>query len=194
MVAVFPTTPILDNFTRADANPLDGGWSNGWKNYSPLQLQSGNAAQTPDGSAYAGGAWYNTDYGPDCEIYLTLDNIEFNNSSVLGLRQTGDIANPDGGYILSCDSSRSIALLDQTFTLPVGFGDGYSIGFSAIGNVLTAYYQPPSGTWQIIGSPLTDINYPNAGKLAIALYGAGNNTNILTTITAFGGGTVTSSG
>jgi hypothetical protein len=62
---------------------------------------------------------------------------------------------------------------------------GDSIGISAVGNTLTAWYRPGSGAWVSEGT-FTDSSYPSAGFMALE-EDTGDSTFQLT---YFGGGTL----
>jgi hypothetical protein len=69
--AAFPTTGILDNFNRADENPL----SNGGKWTCPMRAADNNlrvlSNQVGD-AANADCYWSDAIFGPDSEAYLTI--------------------------------------------------------------------------------------------------------------------------
>lgn len=71
----FPTTGILDAFTRADENPLAGGWASVpvWNGDSVSKLVSNQMAPIGTSPSDNDAVW-NTSFGADQEMYVTIVN------------------------------------------------------------------------------------------------------------------------
>src|SRR5215831_6017595 len=67
----FPTTAVIDSFTRANQAPPGAGWSTaGIFNSASSSLQVLSNALA-DAGTFTGGYFANATYGPDAEIYFT---------------------------------------------------------------------------------------------------------------------------
>ncbi len=68
-IPTFPTTPILDDFNRADENPLDNGT---WDASACISLTPANGKLVSNRAAGAGGSWWGTDLlAGDNEVYAS---------------------------------------------------------------------------------------------------------------------------
>lgn len=200
----FPTTGVLDTFNRADENPLsDGGNWGGNIAGGTERLRVVTNEVTHDAAATSGlGSAYrsNLTYGPGSEAYVTI-TAKFGAAAalcILWLRaQSPGTAGVDG-YALrvkeeTTDDTWEIytvtdnvfTLLGATVTQEIAVGD--SVGFEAVGNVLTAYYKPAAGSWAALFSRTDTGNlYPNAGNIGLSIA----RLNSAVRLDGFGGGTV----
>ncbi|MEQ1764644.1 MAG: hypothetical protein ABL984_16055 [Pyrinomonadaceae bacterium] len=172
-LAQFPTTSILDNFNRANENPLGGGWSAGpfWNGDGLHQIISNQV--TAASSGFRDAVW-NTNFGVDQEVYITIPTVSTLTSIGLYCRGTGE--NSPGftnGYIIADFTRASGATkIDTTNTPDLATGtvsggilDGDSIGLSCVGTAIKVYHKPSAGAWtQIISATTSDQNV--SGKLA----------------------------
>lgn len=167
----FPTTAVLDNFTRGDQTPLGSGWVVE-TDASGLSVIS-NECGSLNTSFQANEAW-DTSYGPDSEVYAKVSNVNATSSAILALRYSQSTWN---GYIISASpaGSGSVTLkrLDGgagtiLATYSQAVSDGDSIGMRMVGSNLTAAYKSGAGAWTSLGS-VTDTTYSTAGKLAISM-------------------------
>src|SRR5262245_6888905 len=115
----FPTTGILDDFARADENPLTGPASGGgtwtsppWAGAENLKLFTGLCY--PDianpASIFGNSAVYSTTFGPDVEVYVSLQAAQADFAAgitYLGARLTTIGASTTNGYVLHCPRFRS---------------------------------------------------------------------------------------
>jgi hypothetical protein len=75
----FPTTPLIDNFARANENPLASPWAVAaywWA--SPLVLLSNHVANgnVTGPTSFASGSFFvGGQFGPDFEVYFTVDTL-----------------------------------------------------------------------------------------------------------------------
>lgn len=189
----FPTTPILDNFNRADSGPPAGpNWTTpagytGWKVLSNLCAPSAGTAVS-----YAG-YWNVSNFGPDCEAYITWTTRGGTNDEVdLWLR--ADTALSGTGYFCEFFGASNVRVykngtetapnLILSLTQAISSGDG--LGFSAVGSLLTVWYKPSAGSWTSIGS-VTDTTHTGSGTIGITGW-TGTDTN--QRMDDFGGGTI----
>jgi len=182
-MAPFPTTSLLDNFNRAN-NDIAVGNSN-WNGTpwgfiaSPSILSNQVVDQTGSGS---NGSW-NTQFGPDCEVYLTirvLPPFDSGNGILVCARFTNQ-STTGNGYCLQVfpkASSNNFQLYkgnwNTGFTLITqatytSLAIGSSIGLEIIGNQLKMFYKLAAGSWTQVGSTATDNTYTAAGYIGFGL-------------------------
>ena len=171
---MFPNTPILDTFIRANENPLSNGgkWTLGWDaSPDPMQILSNQAVATVAG---AGAYWNVQTFGPDCEVYATLNTIpSVNNQAVLALRITTP-GNNMSAYAVRVDRfDNTIKIFKyvngsgpvESWSQAATLSNGDSFGMSAIDNILTVYTKAGAGAWtqlfQVVdnSSPLLTAGY-----------------------------------
>jgi hypothetical protein len=183
-VVAFPTTPILDDFNRADEGPPpSANWTGPMTAGGPNGLQV-VSNQCQRGAPY-GGAWWNAStFGPDSEVYLTARGssdfyVYLRMTGALGTSaQTGYRANwfGDEVRIRRVDSgSGTVIGGPYAVTGPV---TGNKFGLEAVGSTITAYVDTGSG-WTAVGS-VVDATYSTAGVIGVETDG---------TFDDFGGGT-----
>jgi PKD repeat protein len=191
----FPVNGILDDFQRANEGPPPSASWIAMPTFNGLVVSSNQCVLfnvTDQGAAI-----YNTDFGPNCEVYLTVtgaDAIGANNL-VLYLRcQSNDILDcyylavrfqPVAGDMGLSSSVAGFNTLLGTATL-IDWSIGDAIGLSAVGTSIKAYRKPFGGSWTELIS-VTDSAVSAAGKLAVLFYpdsGSG------VAIDDFGGGTI----
>ena len=188
----FPTTGVVDNFNRADENPLsDGGkWTNPWfAGDGNLQVLTNQCARTVTFSdAYRN----DLNYGPDTEVFVTVAALAITDDhAYLGLRLALPTSND--GYALASivDVGTDIwrvrridaevqTQLGADILQEVSVGDG--VGLDMVSSTLTVYYRS-AGSWSSLGTR-TDGTYTAAGKISL---GTGND---IPRLDDFGGGTV----
>ena len=197
----FPTTGVIDSFTRADESPLsDGGnWSQGPEEFdgaSTLKLVSNQVAQTqtPDDVNTKGSAYRNNaNYGPDAEAYVDVATVpEFFMSLYVRIVTPG-VGTTDGYFIFidttSGTNNWTLARKDNNTSVAIGSNGsqavaaGSKVGLRVLGTTLSAWYQPSGGSWTQVVST-TDTTYSAAGRIAMKMRGD------LGRFDNFGGGTV----
>lgn len=164
---IFPSTPILDNFNRANENPLsDGGrWDAGG-----LQVVSNQA--TSNGPGGDGCTWRLV-YGPDMEVYVTITTLLNLHGDIFSMCNRLD--GNGNGYQIAWTKSltqdtiniQSIAGFTPTniasFNQNVSVGD--KIGMRSQRNIISAWYAPVgTGIWTMLGSAV-DNTYNNEGNI-----------------------------
>jgi hypothetical protein len=192
----FPTTSVLDNFTGTNGTDLpvySANWQATPTGGSALEIQD-NAATGTSAGGNNSNSWV-TDYGPDCEVYVTINTKPADGNVILlfarGL-QTTSLLTVDGyvlrfvqnagtdTFVIQRITNGAATSLSSTFNQEVTNGD--SIGLEIVGNTLTAYYKSGGGAWTSLGST-TDSTYTGAGKLGILTSSTG------VRLDDFGGGT-----
>jgi hypothetical protein len=193
----FPTSGVLDNFNRANENPLsDGGkWSIGPDDFggtNNLRVASNECFMN---ATPANGYRNDQDYGPDAEAHMTLVVIPVT-AAVLYLRLVNIGAGTTDGYAIYFDYNASpdswvpcrvdndaLSVLGATVS-PGNSSVGDGLGIEMIGTTL-AGYDRRAGVWTQRFTR-TDANYAAAGKIGLRLSDAGANARV----DDFGGGTI----
>jgi len=190
----FPTTGLLDNFNRADENPIgNGNWSGPiWSGDNQLRVASNQCAPQTSGP-WHNSYWSAAQFG-NCEVYATVPTVGATDDDLnLYVR----IASPGGagldcyifaiGYQASPSNNSVIYRVDNTTltqlgaSLTVDLDAAEKIGFECNGSSLTAYLFE-SGAWASQASR-TDSTY-SSGYIGAEIE---NNTARLDD---FGGGTI----
>jgi hypothetical protein len=196
----FPTTGVLDNFDRADEDPLyySGKWATG--SDDDLKVVS-NYCESGH-SAGSSNSWTNSKFGPDSEAYVTViskpdltgDYIE------VGIRLNGDAINGGSteGYtarfientagtdtvqIYRIDGVGGFTQLGATTNQEISTGK--VIGISAIGNTITAYYDGSAVL------SVSDSTYTRANYAGLRIYYTTGHSGIIK-VNDFGGGSIIS--
>lgn len=201
----FPSTAVLDSFTRADEGPPpSASWadkilsadSNGLK-VSGNQLVPGGAPTVP-ASSY----WSAETFGPDVEVFCTIATPPTTagaNPSLWARLATPGVAGTTDGYRLSASAAAGAAndtLLLQRYdndtptslgaTINIGAdwaaGDGF--GMTIIGSTITVYYKPAAGDWTAL-TTRDDSTYAAAGFIGVRIA-----TDTTIAVDDFGGGTI----
>lgn len=210
--AAFPTTPVLDDFNRADENPLStaGSWgasilsgTHGTFKLVSNAIQDDSAA---DGSSSGQAYRDDQNYGPGVEAYVTILNPWANNASDFWFfvhgRSEGSSA-VDGymavAYYTSGTWYYTVQRLDNEVATELtpsaeagptlANGDKLGIEATAAG-VFTWYYKPAAGAWgQASGvSTRSDSTY-TSGHIGVSK-GFHDTTS---TLDDFGGGNIVAS-
>ncbi len=199
----FPSTSVLDNFTRADENPLSGGGNWAVLSTSAPTLKLVSNRVTCSTNALNQNYWTVADFGPDCEVFATFAVVS---TSAGGLRLFARVvqeggANTFDGYCLRCSwvtggandtvtlnvVTNGVLTVLNTFTHEMVDGDKY--GMTCIGTVLEAWCAPvATGVWGSLGTYDTvsdGTKYSAAGKIAVGM----GNTTTIERLDDFGGGT-----
>ncbi len=196
----FPTTGILDGGTSPVENPLStGGWT------GPLISGQQPGQRTATGIARGsatGGSYLPTNYGPDIEIYATINVLTAgtNTTEMYLYARTADAGTAlIDGYAVnirasstaSSDRIRVIRTDDSGVDVTLGtfvvgtFAVGDKYGMSIVGDNVTGWFCPVStGVWTAQIGPVTDATYSAAGKFGFLT--ARSDTRIID----FGGGTI----
>jgi hypothetical protein len=168
---VFPLTPVIDNCTRADENPLTNGglWSAKFIstdfNLKILTNQMVGAGASDSSNVTA------ADYGPDCELWTVgTGGTDFGTNILLRINSPG-VAGVTGYLVFFSVSGDQVTIqrIDNSTTfvtiLPAQNVGAYvfsdTLGASIVGGTITAY---------INGVPkasVGDATYKAPGKLGI---------------------------
>ena len=196
----FPTTGILDNFNRANENPVSqgGNWTSPQNAGDTTEGVVTNVLVRGDSAASTASAYRsNASTGDDCEVFATVA-IKGNNDeySCIRLRvQTGTLGNyyqarlrPQAGTdLVHIDSAASNTWTQLGAAVSQEFAVGDAWGLEAIGTTLTFYFQASGGSWSSLFNR-TDSTYATGGYLADYVeFGTWGHDD-------FGGGTVVTGG
>lgn len=197
----FPSTSVLDNFTGTNGTDLpvySANWQSAPAGGVNLEIQS-NAATGTAAASNNTNSWA-TDFGPDCEIYVTITTKPADGNILLLVArgvQTTSLGTIDGYCLRFAPASGTDSLIIQridngaqsNLVAPISqeVSNGDSLGLEIVGNTLTAYYKPSGGAWTSVGT-VTDSTYTAAGKIGML---TSSNTIRLDD---FGGGTYVAGG
>lgn len=189
---LFPLTPVLDSFTRANSTGLGGSW----------QLLTGrmdissNAAKSTTVSGFDAYVWP-TAFLADQQVYVTVSNKGSDHDSIeLHIRynpttQTSYYVVYNGNTNVELKRSSSI---DHTSEVTIGasitqsISTGDSLGLSVEGSTFTIWYKASAGSWTSLGTR-TDTTYTAAGNIVFSSYGVGGSTPDIK-FTNLGGGSL----
>lgn len=188
----FPTTGLLDSFTRADENPLSGGGNWDGPMYSGGSELLVTSNQIGQAGSFANSWWAASTFGPDCEAYMVMSTVSSGGGQmVLFVRvQSPGTTGIDGYELFDVSGTTRFFRIDNEAETQLGadithsFSNGDSLGFEAIGSTLTAY-DKSAGTWSSYGSR-TDATYGSAGSIGAGINSSGPRGD------DFSGGTITS--
>jgi hypothetical protein len=180
--ASFPANGILDDFNRANEDPLaNGNWTKiGVSNHDPLELVSNAARRNTGGLIKSGSYFSGRTFTANQEVYLTISTKPGNGWWMdLFLRiQDGTINNLDC-YAISINISSGTDTIQVTrkdddantsvgaaFSQEITNGDG--VGASITGSTITVYYRSTAlGAWTALGTR-TDATYSGTSSIDFA--------------------------
>lgn len=196
----FPTTSILDSGSGTNSNPING-WTADIFGKGNTALQRTSNQITGSSSSQMNDGWFgSTNYGPDSEVYWTMNTTPGDFKTIGGfLRIQGPGASTADAYdieylhVNAGGSSVTINRVDNGVDTQLGatisqdMAAGDSLGLSITGSTLQAYYKASAGSWGTLSTTRTDSTYSSAGKIGLEIE--------LSTarVTNFGGGTIVSS-
>lgn len=186
---------LADDFNRANANPLDGSWTNKIvSGNGNMQLSTNRATGAASGIC---SAWYTgSTPGADCEAYVTIAQKPGTSSNARVYLRLADMgtATPDGYFvqytgaagtdvwtIFRLDNGTATNIASSTIEL----NNGDKLGLECIGSAISAYAFT-GGAWTLLGTA-TDATYSAAGPGGICSQSGG------ATLDDFFIGTVTTS-
>lgn len=187
----FPSTPVIDNCTRADESPLANGslWATG---ASGLLISTDFHLKLLTNQVVAAGASFGSAvttraYGPDQELYVVATGAEF--GSNLWVRTQNPGLATLTGYEVTFDASANTIKIDRwdsstvTVSLVVAtavtaYAAADQVGVSIVGSRITAYV---NGVPKLYA---TDATYARAGLLALRKF------STQMPITSIGGGSI----
>lgn len=176
----FPTTSLLDNFNRANANLASGNGPLAWvvaedSGSGPAEVVSNQAGQTQATSLRASRS--GTTYGNDQELWATLTALPGTAGRYIRfyLRYSTTLNGylcqfvRGSGSVLEFHIYKEVGgsiteLATATVNQTVALGDG--IGFSVIGTTLQMWYKPTAGSWTAIRT-VTDTTFSTGSRVGI---------------------------
>ncbi len=159
MSDIFPTTPLLDDFNRANENPLSQGgqWTDSWyPGLGTTKLLSNE--MTP--ASGIGGPYRTQQYPADMECWMTVGSSLGTNGFDLAARiQNPGVAGTKRAYMWRYQHSANMIRLYWIDTggaeteltavsLTMSLGD--AIGFQVIAKNLLGWYKPAAGSWNLL--------------------------------------------
>lgn len=186
----FPTLGLLDQFNRADEDPLAGGWAGPIFSGERQLRISTNEAAPHSVDAYGNSYWNTSSIGPDLEAYCTLtssfaagERVYFYFRATVGATVNGyscRFSNDAGDHHVWVYKD-GVSINDFDIADTVASGDKF--GVEMIGDTITAYWKAGAGAWTSLGTTV-DSTYTAANYIGLALVGSG------VRVDDFGGGTL----
>jgi hypothetical protein len=189
--SIGPTTPILDNFNRAN-----GAAGANWSLIKPTGFAAmkiaNNAALDSSTTAFAWNYWNPATFGPNCEAYVTVATYGASDVIRIGGRITGAGTTSYSGYFVAITSTGvwSILRIDNTATTTLAsatqpIASGNKVAIRIVGSVVTGLrYTTANGWTQVLSYDTSSdaIKYTAAGPLALEFKSS--------TLDDFGGGSL----
>ena len=196
----FPVSAVIDNFNRGNGG-VGANWGAIFAAGGSNLWITGN--QLSDLTPPTNGQW-TTDFGPDCETYITqtstlfptdvgnelppdafwmfarLANMGAGTTDGYAIQINGD----NQAFFFRYDNS-SVTLLGATVDVSSYQGIGTKWGMSVVGDVISLYAKLPAGSWSAI-TTRTDATYTAAGRSGLVLSTSQNTV----TLDDFGAGTI----
>src|SRR5512139_3914486 len=184
--AAFPTTPVLDDFNRANEGPPP---SASWATFTGSGHKVLSNAMVP-AAADVSLSRRGTSFGAEAEIFATI--ATWPAQVDLFIKLSGTYATRTGYQVNANGSSTQIyKVVGGTPTqlgatdASVTWGNGDAIGFAYVGSTLTVYRRPSgSTTWAVVTTRTDTALQGNTGYIGIETV---NNSTYV--IDDFGGGT-----
>ena len=163
-VVTFPTTPLIDNFNRADG-AIGSQYSMAWTGSIPDTITSNQVVAKTGGS----GSYLNTPLPANQEVYFKVVtppsggtageiDIEVRWQGLSGPGYYASIFN--GAWQINKYDGANLTSLNSVVASPPSAGD--SVGMSIVGNVITLFYKAGSSPWvQMVQA--TDSTYTGGG-------------------------------
>lgn len=158
MALNFPTTPILDNFNRADG-ALGSNWD-GASYGDPNLLTISSNAVTSAALGFGAMCWVANKVGRDFEVYATVSTLPLATKTVRVISSSSATASSGltGYYLVVNPTSSTFQLGDAADGSNIGasisqaFVAGDSFGFSRCNGLINILYKSGAGSWTIIGT------------------------------------------
>lgn len=169
----FPLTGILDDFDRADAGDLGANWTaNPWNGAEVEPQIISNRAASAGAGVVNSHAWWNVaQYGPDCEVYITLSVTGSQEHGVFFRIQNPVTASADGYRAFHfTDNNYYLYRVDDTVNTQLGASVTQSadaddqVGVAMIGSTYRLYFSNEGAGFVEIATR-TDATYLLAGYL-----------------------------
>lgn len=190
----FPTTSVLDNFNRANEGPPpSASWGGVIQTGNGMRVASNKVVINTAGIA---SAYWGTTYGPDTEVFVTIQATVTDRFCVFVRLASVGGASPTGYFVWANSTNNTLGIfrmdggvgtrtqLGTDISQTVSQGD--SLGMSIVGSTIKIYYKVGVGAWTLKDTQ-NDATYSAAGKIGImAIDGSDNNGDM----DDFGGGTI----
>lgn len=176
----FGSSPVLDNFNRADGDGLGSNWTEpvfSADTGSDWDISS-NQAASGGGSNRSSAYWNPATFGANCEAYVTIATKPGTNGRVAELyARLVNIDGTPGGYMVRAitqagtDLVRIIRLNEDGSLTQLGadisqeIANGDKLGIECIGDQIAAYLFT-GGSWAQLGVR-TDSTFGGAGNVGI---------------------------
>lgn len=187
---------VFQNGTLDAFNDTEGPPMTGWTDIASGFRSNGTTAQSNSGASASGLTGSN--YGPNCEAYLTITTLPGNSNNVgVQARLTTLVLATFDGYAVQLNQTTGndnsvIQRVDNGVGTTLGssitqnFVNGDGLGILILGSQIFAYRRS-AGAWAELGNR-TDTTYPNAGSIGMST------SNTTSRLDDFGGGTVSAQG
>lgn len=169
--ATFPSTGLIDAFTRVDG-ALTPPWYTGYYGGSSPKLKVTSNALQSAGGMYAD-AYYGVTYPANQEAYLTVAAVLASDQVEITARLRNEGTSQFEGYAFSfyygsvCHIYKYVkGVQTALWTGTQALSAGDSIGIRCVGNVIQAWYKASSGSWTKVAQVI-DSDVPGPGKFAI---------------------------
>jgi hypothetical protein len=190
----FPAISVLDDFARANEDPLSGGgnWSGPWREAGDQMRLVGSGfifGQTT--GATKSSYWAAQQFGPNVAVASVIASPAAAAIN-LGCRITSPGASWSGYILGVSNGSWTLYYRDGSNFHQIGTGTqtiatNDSIGLYANGTTIEAYWQAGAGAWTNIIS-VTDSNISGSGYIGV------NRDDSTSASSIFSGGTITGGG
>lgn len=175
------TTPtLLDDFNRANVDPIDGNWSTLDTPTGTLKIVSNQVQNTTAGAASGAAYWNAATFGPDLEAYYTMAVTP---SASVSYEIMSRIQSPGGsgvwdGYsiditnnvlsVLIWTNATPTTLAGATVSATPAAGD--KVGMRIYGSTIEAWmYDASAATWLFVATA-TDTTYASAGNVGMGMF------------------------
>lgn len=190
----FPTTGVLDSFDAGALENLNApraGWGSSvlFTGDATCRTSGTPTNAAPITSVFSSNFW-NTSFGPDCEVYapflsaVGVDQVSlFGRVTATGSVTAYELRSTNTSWQFSSIAAGAYTSIGVAFTQAISAGD--SMGMEIIGSTLTAYYKASAGSWTSLATR-TDSTITAAGFIGLQ----GKNT--IHQFDSFGGGALAS--
>lgn len=198
----FPTTPLLDDFNRADGG-LGANWTGNVEAGLGVLTLASNQLIGPV-SNYGTALWNPTLFNPNQECYFTMQGASTDYNQVyLRIKNAGAsvdcyavVFQPSSGIKVyrTINGVTSAALATLTGTPANGWKVGATVTSSGADNIIEAWADSGAG-WTSRGTytdvaASTDLNGSGGSNIGVAIFGSGSTTRA---VDDFGGGDIVTS-
>lgn len=192
----FPSTAILDDFTRSNENPIGTPWAAAPLIPAEDRLQVvSNRGKGTNAAAFNSG-YLPTSYEANAECYFTVSTADSGNRIEAHARVVDiNVINGTDGYCVSVAGSAwglrvftnsSSTAVGGLFTGPV-LANGDGLGFRISAGLLEAWHKPAAGSWTQLFTR-SDSTWNAVGFIGARMFGT------TFEIDDFGGGSIVDSG